>query len=126
MLTWLTGEKTLRVPGRILAVNGLMLAKMLATSAKPKRGGAIPLIVFYYDDEADILAERVLRALEEAEDVLGAADVVKICEVGVADEYDLSSVPAISFVRRGNMEHFQGDLRQIDKIVAWLDKNLRS
>ena len=126
VLAWLTGEKTLRVPGQILAVNSLMLTKMVSGTAKRRKGPQHPLLVFFYEDDTDVLAERVLRDLEEAEEILAATDIVKVCENGIASDYRLSSLPALAVVRNGNILQFQGDLRQKEKVMSWLDNMIKA
>ena len=116
VLRWLTSEKTINVPGRILKVNALMLGKM---SRRLK-----DMFVFFYE-EGDILAERILGGLEELEDQLAemGVDFVKVSEHGVTDEYDLAGeLPVLGHFKGGALAVYFGDLRQRDKVAEWVEE----
>ncbi len=74
---WLTSEKTLNIPGKILTVNGLMLGKMVRRFKN--------MFVFFHE-ENDIFAERILGELEELEDQLAnlGIDFLEVTRVRIA------------------------------------------
>ncbi len=114
---WLTSDRTLNLPGKIVRVNALMLSKLAARTKS--------LFVFFYR-RGDVFAERVLRGLEEAEDDLAtgssgnAIDFVKVCEG--EDEWGVEWLPALgAFKGDGKLTLFFGDLRQRDQIAHWME-----
>jgi hypothetical protein len=116
---WLTSEKTLNVPNKIVEVNGMMLVKLLK-----KKRDSTGIFVFFYES-GNIFSEKVIRQLEEIEDQLSddpnVLDFVKIGKSGIGDDYGLEDLPALVYYRPGGEQVFFGDLRQKEKIASWID-----
>ncbi len=70
VLRWLTSEKVINVPGKILEVNSLMLAKMIQRQED--------IFVFFYEGKSDILGTKILRGLEDLEDQVSESFSYKI------------------------------------------------
>ena len=116
VLKWLTSEKAINVPNKIISVNDLMLTKML------KRGKS--LFVFFYES-GDIFSEKILRGLlEDLEDQLNEdntkADFVKISEEGIAADYDLDGLPALVHFWADKSKVFYGDIRDEEAVAQWV------
>ena len=113
VLKWLTNDKTINVPNKILSVNDLMLSKLLMKTED--------IIVFFYE-EGDIFAEKTLRELEDTEDQLADLniDFVKISEPGIEDDYELDELPVLVHFKSGEPNVFYGDLRQEEMIADWI------
>merc|ERR1719333_1604251 len=102
------------MPNVIEEVNDLMLAKMLQTEPS--------MFVFFYE-EGDIFSRKVLRGLEEIDDRLDAlnVEIVKTCDDGIDDDYELESLPSLVHFRKGEPTVYYGDLKQDDEIALWID-----
>ncbi len=111
---WLVNPKNLFMPNVIEEVNDLMLAKMLASEPS--------MFVFFYEED-DIFSRKVLRGLEEIDDRLDAlnVEIVKICDDGIDEDYELESLPSLVHFRKGEPTVYYGDLKQDDEIAAWID-----
>jgi len=111
---WLTNPKNLFMPNVIEEVNDLMLAKMLQTEPS--------MFVFFYEED-DIFSRKVLRGLEEIDDRLDAlnVEIVKTCDDGIDDDYELESLPSLVHFRKGEATVYYGDLKQDDEIALWID-----
>ena len=111
---WLINPKNLFIDKVIEEVNDLMLAKMLQNEPS--------MFVFFYE-EGDIFSRKVLRGLEEIDDRLDAlnVEIVKICDDGIDDDYELEALPSLVHFRKGEPTVYYGDLKQDDEIAAWID-----
>ena len=91
-----------------------MLAKML--NAEPS------MFVFFYE-EGDIFSRKVLRDLEKLDDRLDSLniEIVKICDDGIDDDYELESLPSLVHFKKGQPSVYYGDLKQDDEIAEWID-----
>ena len=91
-----------------------MLAKML--NAEPS------MFVFFYE-EGDIFSRKVLRDLEKLDDRLDSLniEIVKICDDGIDEDYELESLPSLVHFRKGEPTVYYGDLKQDDEIAEWID-----
>ena len=81
-----------------------MLAKML--NAEPS------MFVFFYE-EGDIFSRKVLRDLEKLDDRLDSLniEIVKICDDGIDDDYELESLPSLVHFKKGEPSVYYGDLK---------------
>ena len=111
---WLINPKNLFMPNVIEEVNDLMLAKMLQSEPS--------MFVFFYEED-DIFSRKVLRGLEEIDDRLDAlnVEIVKTCDDGIDDDYELESLPSLVHFRKGEPTVYYGDLKQDDEIALWID-----
>jgi len=116
---WLISPKNLFMPNVIEEVNDLMLAKML--NAEPS------MFVFFYE-EGDIFSRKVLRDLEKLDDRLDSLniEIVKICDDGIDDDYELESLPSLVHFKKGEPTVYYGDLKQDDEIAEWIDAQCQS
>ena len=96
-----------------------MLAKML--NAEPS------MFVFFYE-EGDIFSRKVLRDLEKLDDRLDSLniEIVKICDDGIDDDYELESLPSLVHFKKGQPSVYYGDLKQDDEIAEWIDAQSQS
>ena len=116
---WLIAPKNLFMPNVIEEVNDLMLAKML--NVEPS------MFVFFYE-EGDIFSRKVLRDLEKIDDRLDSLniEIVKICDDGIDDDYELESLPSLVHFKKGEPTVYYGDLKQDDEIAEWIDAQSQS
>ncbi|XP_063619554.1 uncharacterized protein LOC134792226 isoform X7 [Cydia splendana] len=113
VLSWLTDEDTLEIPGKIEEVNSRMLEKILAENDH--------IVVFFYK-EGDKKSQKVLSELENIDDECEEKDIdfVKISDEGVEKEYDLSELPALAFYRHKFRTIYEGDLMHEEDILSWV------
>lgn len=113
VLTWLTDENTLEIPGKIEEVNMRMLEKILAENEH--------IVVFFYP-EGDKKSQKILNELENIDDECEEKDIdfVKTSDDGVEKEYDLPSLPALAFYRHKFRTIYNGDLMNEDQILQWV------
>ena len=114
VLKWMTDAKNVFMPNVIEKVNDLMLAKMLKSEPC--------MFVFFYEED-DVFSRKVLRDLEKMDDRLDSLDIeiVKICDDGIDDDYELESLPSLVHFLKGKPTVYYGDLKQDDEIALWID-----
>nr|XP_019531539.2 uncharacterized protein LOC109403225 isoform X1 [Aedes albopictus] len=113
VLTWLTDEETLEIPGKIEEVNIKMLEKILAENEH--------IVVFFYHDE-DKKSLKIINELENIDDECEEKDInfVKTSDDDVDKEYDLEQLPALVFYRHKFRTIYSGDLMNEDEILEWV------
>ncbi|XP_054268035.1 uncharacterized protein LOC128989922 isoform X4 [Macrosteles quadrilineatus] len=113
VLTWLTDEETLEIPGRIEEVNTRMLEKILSENEN--------VVVFFYK-EADKKSQKIIQELENIDDECEEKEIdfVKTSDEGVDKEYDLPSLPTLAFYRNKFRKIYPGDLMQEEAILEWV------
>ncbi|KAL5288605.1 hypothetical protein ACFFRR_009067 [Megaselia abdita] len=115
VLSWLTDEKTLEIPGKIEEVNVKMLDKLLADNEHT--------VVFFYK-EGDKKAQKILNELENIDDECEERDInfVKVSDENIDKEYDLASLPALAFYRNKLRTVYVGDLMREEEILEWVNE----
>ena len=70
------------------------------------------MFVFFYE-EGDIFSRKVLRDLEKLDDRLDSLniEIVKICDDGIDDDYELESLPSLVHFKKGQPSVYYGDLK---------------
>ncbi|XP_031616558.1 uncharacterized protein LOC116336680 isoform X3 [Contarinia nasturtii] len=113
VLSWLTDENTLEIPGKIEEVNSKMLEKILGESDH--------VVVFFYR-EGDKKSQKILNELENIDDECEekSIDFVKTSDEGIDKEYDLAELPALAFYRNKFRTIYKGDLMKEDEILEWV------
>ncbi|XP_073943326.1 hulk isoform X2 [Choristoneura fumiferana] len=113
VLSWLTDEDTLEIPGKIEEVNSKMLEKILEENDH--------VVVFFYK-EGDKKSQKILSELENIDDECEEKDIdfVKTSDDGVQKEYDLSELPALAFYRHKFRTIYDGDLMHEEAILSWV------
>ncbi|XP_004521138.1 uncharacterized protein LOC101452398 isoform X6 [Ceratitis capitata] len=113
VLSWITDEDTLEIPGKIEEVNTKMLDKILAENDH--------VVVFFYR-EGDKRAQKILNELENIDDECEEKDIdfVKTSDPDVDKEYDLASLPALAFYRHKFRTIYDGDLMKEEEILDWV------
>ncbi|KAL4706802.1 hypothetical protein ACJJTC_018183 [Scirpophaga incertulas] len=113
VLSWLTDENTLEIPGKIEEVNSRMLEKILEENDH--------VVVFFYK-EGDKKSQKILSELENIDDECEEKDIdfVKTSDDGIDKEYDLSDLPALAFYRHKFRTIYEGDLMHEEAILKWV------
>ncbi|XP_077298088.1 hulk isoform X2 [Arctopsyche grandis] len=113
VLSWLTDEDTLEIPGKIEEVNTRMLEKILEENDH--------IVVFFYK-EGDKKSQKILSELENIDDECEEKDIdfVKTSDEGIEKEYDLTSLPALAFYRHKFRTIYDGDLMHEEAILDWV------
>ncbi|XP_063824373.1 uncharacterized protein LOC135074007 isoform X5 [Ostrinia nubilalis] len=113
VLSWLTDENTLEIPGKIEEVNSRMLEKILEENDH--------VVVFFYK-EGDKKSQKILSELENIDDECEEKDIdfVKTSDEGIDKEYDLSDLPALAFYRHKFRTIYEGDLMHEEAILKWV------
>ncbi|KOB72664.1 Protein disulfide-isomerase A5, partial [Operophtera brumata] len=113
VLSWLTDENTLEIPGKIEEVNSKMLEKILEENDH--------VVVFFYK-EGDKKSQKILSELENIDDECEEKDIdfVKTSDEGIDKEYDLSDLPALAFYRHKFRTIYEGDLMHEEAILKWV------
>ncbi|CAG9794975.1 unnamed protein product [Diatraea saccharalis] len=113
VLSWLTDEDTLEIPGKIEEVNSKMLEKILEENDH--------VVVFFYK-EGDKKSQKILSELENIDDECEEKDIdfVKTSDEGIDKEYDLSELPALAFYRHKFRTIYEGDLMHEEAILKWV------
>ncbi|XP_050098551.1 uncharacterized protein LOC126579208 isoform X5 [Anopheles aquasalis] len=113
VLSWLTDEETLEIPGKIEEVNIKMLEKILSENEH--------IVVFFYHDD-DKKAQKIIAELENIDDECEEKDIdfVKTSDDEIDKEYDLESLPALVFYRNKFRTIYTGDLMKEDDILEWV------
>ncbi|XP_055921450.1 uncharacterized protein LOC129952700 isoform X9 [Eupeodes corollae] len=113
VLSWVTDEETLEIPGKIEEVNMKMLEKILSENEH--------VVVFFYR-EGDKKAQKILNELENIDDECEEKDIdfVKTSDDGVDKEYDVQTLPALAFYRNKFRTFYQGDLMKEEEILEWV------
>ncbi|RVE50479.1 hypothetical protein evm_004904 [Chilo suppressalis] len=113
VLSWLTDEDTLEIPGKIEEVNSKMLEKILEENDH--------VVVFFYK-EGDKKSQKILSELENIDDECEEKDIdfVKTSDEGIDKEYDLSDLPALAFYRHKFRTIYEGDLMHEEAILKWV------
>ncbi|KAK3864392.1 hypothetical protein Pcinc_029924 [Petrolisthes cinctipes] len=116
VLKWLTSDETLQIPNQIEEVNQRMLERILNTSAN--------VAVFFYEEE-DVKSRAILTELEHIDDDCDdiGIDFVKISDEGIAQEYDIVSLPALVYFRSKFPQIYEGDLKDEEALLEWLIDN---
>ncbi|KAK7069268.1 hypothetical protein SK128_025944 [Halocaridina rubra] len=116
VLSWLTSEETLEIPNQIEEVNERMLERILNTSDN--------VAVFFYS-ESDKKSKVILSELENIDDECDdiGIDFVKISDDGIAQEYDIVSLPALVYFRNHFPQIYEGDLKDEEALLEWLIDN---
>ncbi|KAL0882622.1 hypothetical protein ABMA27_001058 [Loxostege sticticalis] len=119
VLSWLTDENTLEIPGKIEEVNSRMLEKILEENDH--------VVVFFYK-EGDKKSQKILSELENIDDECEEKDIdfVKTSDEGIDKEYDLSELPALAFYRHKFRTIYEGDLMHEEAILKWILELLES
>ncbi|XP_055609784.1 uncharacterized protein LOC129756793 isoform X4 [Uranotaenia lowii] len=113
VLTWLTDEETLEIPGKIEEVNQKMLERILSENDH--------IVVFFYHDE-DKKSQKIIAELENIDDECEEKDInfVKTSDEEVDKEYDLEDLPALVFYRKKFRTIYGGDLMNEEEILEWV------
>ncbi|XP_014255609.1 uncharacterized protein LOC106670103 isoform X2 [Cimex lectularius] len=113
VLSWLTDEDTLEIPGRIEEVNSKMLEKILNENEH--------VVVFFYQ-EGDKKSQKIIAELENIDDECEEKDIsfVKTSDEGIDKEYDLPTLPSLVFYRNKFRKIYTGDLMQEEDILEWV------
>uniref|UniRef100_T1H7X1 Thioredoxin domain-containing protein n=1 Tax=Rhodnius prolixus TaxID=13249 RepID=T1H7X1_RHOPR len=113
VLSWLTDDDTLEIPGRIEEVNSKMLEKILSENEH--------VVVFFYS-EGDKKSQKIISELENIDDDCEEKDIdfVKTSDEGIDKEYDLPSLPCLVFYRNKFRKIYTGDLMQEEAILDWV------
>ncbi|KAM7342628.1 hulk isoform 6-T6 [Cochliomyia hominivorax] len=113
VLSWITDDETLEIPGKIEDVNIKMLDKILAENEH--------VVVFFYD-ENDKKSLKILNELENIDDECEEKniDFVKTSDDDVEKEYDLPGLPALAFYRNKFRTIYTGDLMKEEEILEWV------
>nr|XP_045619926.1 uncharacterized protein LOC123771446 isoform X6 [Procambarus clarkii] len=116
VLRWLTDDDTLEIPNLIEEVNQRMLERILNTSDN--------VAVFFYA-AGDKKSKKILTELENIDDECDdiGIDFVKISDDGIANEYDIVSLPALVYFRNRFPQIYEGDLRDEEALLEWLIDN---
>ncbi|KAK0084875.1 hypothetical protein PV325_006196 [Microctonus aethiopoides] len=119
VLSWLTDENTLEIPGKIEEVNSKMLENILDENDH--------VVVFFYK-EGDKKSQKILQELENIDDECEEEniDFVKISDDGIEKEYDLPGLPALAFYRHKFRQIYTGDMMHEDEILDWVLELRRS
>lgn len=133
VLSWLTDENTLEIPGKIEEVNIKMLEKILTENDHVVVFFCEFLLVLFFsllsnfflfslDREGDKKAQKILNELENIDDECEEKDIdfVKTSDEGVDKEYDLPSLPALAFYRHKFRTIYTGDLMKEEAILEWV------
>ncbi|XP_051174999.1 uncharacterized protein LOC127290468 isoform X2 [Leptopilina boulardi] len=113
VLSWITDENTLEIPGKIEEVNSRMLENILEENDY--------VVVFFYK-EGDKKSQKILQELENIDDECEEKDIdfVKISDDGIEKEYDLPSLPALAFYRHKFRQIYTGDMMHEEAILDWV------
>lgn len=112
---WLTSIKTMDLADKIIDVNALTLDKLI------ERESSNLFVLFY--EERDILADRILRKLEDIDDDLPNSNFLKTNDVEeIAAEYNIEQLPMLAHFKNGIQTVFYGDLKEMDAVNAWLQE----
>ncbi|KAI5646564.1 thioredoxin-like domain-containing protein [Phthorimaea operculella] len=113
VLSWLTDEDTLEIPGKIEEVNSRMLDKILEENDH--------VVVFFYV-EGDKKSQKILQELENIDDECEEKDIdfIKTSDEGIEKEYDLPGLPALAFYRHKFRTIYEGDLMHEEAILKWV------
>ncbi|XP_076288397.1 hulk isoform X1 [Lasioglossum baleicum] len=113
VLSWITDEDTLEIPGKIEEVNGKMLESILEENDY--------VVVFFYK-EGDKKSQKILQELENIDDECEEKDIdfVKISDEGIEKEYDLPGLPALAFYRHKFRQVYNGDMMHEEAILEWI------
>ncbi|XP_049870043.1 uncharacterized protein LOC126369599 isoform X1 [Pectinophora gossypiella] len=113
VLSWLTDEDTLEIPGKIEEVNSRMLDKILEENDH--------VVVFFYV-EGDKKSQKILQELENIDDECEEKDIdfIKTSDEGIEKEYDLPDLPALAFYRHKFRTIYEGDLMHEEAILKWV------
>ncbi|XP_034174484.1 hulk isoform X1 [Osmia lignaria lignaria] len=113
VLSWITDENTLEIPGKIEEVNGKMLENILEEN---------DYIVVYFYKEGDKKSQKILQELENIDDECEEKDIdfVKISDEGIEKEYDLPGLPALAFYRHKFRQVYNGDMMHEEAILDWI------
>ncbi|XP_078039522.1 hulk isoform X2 [Augochlora pura] len=113
VLSWITDEDTLEIPGKIEEVNGKMLESILEENDY--------VVVFFYK-EGDKKSQKILQELENIDDECEEKDIdfVKISDEGIEKEYDLPGLPALAFYRHKFRQVYNGDMMHEEAILVWI------
>lgn len=116
VLSWLTSDDTLQIPNQIEEVNQRMLERILNSSAN--------VAVFFYEEE-DKKSRVILTELENIDDDCDdiGIDFVKISDEGIAQQYDIVSLPALVYFRSKFPQIYEGDLKDEEALLEWLIDN---
>ncbi|KAL6447199.1 hypothetical protein ACFW04_001475 [Cataglyphis niger] len=113
VLSWITDEDTLEIPGKIEEVNARMLENILDENDY--------IVVFFYK-EGDKKSQKILQELENIDDECEEKkiDFVKISDEGIEKEYDLPGLPALAFYRHKFRQIYSGDMMHEEEILEWV------
>ncbi|XP_011696351.1 PREDICTED: uncharacterized protein LOC105455018 isoform X4 [Wasmannia auropunctata] len=113
VLSWITDEDTLEIPGKIEEVNARMLENILDENDY--------VVVFFYK-EGDKKSQKILQELENIDDECEEKDIdfVKISDEGIEKEYDLPGLPALAFYRHKFRQIYSGDMMHEEEILEWV------
>ncbi|XP_018054333.1 PREDICTED: uncharacterized protein LOC108691185 isoform X2 [Atta colombica] len=113
VLSWITDEDTLEIPGKIEEVNTRMLENILDENDY--------VVVFFYK-EGDKKSQKILQELENIDDECEEKEIdfVKISDEGIEKEYDLPGLPALAFYRHKFRQIYSGDMMHEEEILEWV------
>ncbi|XP_012231800.1 uncharacterized protein hlk isoform X2 [Linepithema humile] len=113
VLSWITDEDTLEIPGKIEEVNARMLENILDENDY--------VVVFFYK-EGDKKSQKILQELENIDDECEEKEIdfVKISDEGIEKEYDLPGLPALVFYRHKFRQIYSGDMMHEEEILEWV------
>ncbi|XP_043680383.1 uncharacterized protein LOC122634920 isoform X2 [Vespula pensylvanica] len=113
VLSWITDENTLEIPGKIEEVNSKLLENILDENDY--------VVVFFYK-EGDKKSQKILQELENIDDECEEKniDFVKISDEGIEKEYDLPGLPALAFYRNKFRQFYTGDMMHEEAILDWV------
>ncbi|XP_011257946.1 uncharacterized protein LOC105252319 isoform X2 [Camponotus floridanus] len=113
VLSWITDEDTLEIPGKIEEVNARMLENILDENDY--------VVVFFYK-EGDRKSQKILQELENIDDECEEKEIdfIKISDEGIEKEYDLPGLPALAFYRHKFRQIYSGDMMHEEEILEWV------
>ncbi|XP_076227212.1 hulk isoform X2 [Nomia melanderi] len=113
VLSWITDEDTLEIPGKIEEVNAKMLESILEENDY--------VVVFFYK-EGDKKSQKILQELENIDEECEEKDIdfVKISDEGIEKEYDLPGLPALAYYRHKFRQVYTGDMMHEEAILEWI------
>lgn len=134
VLSWLTDEETLQIPGKIEEVNTKMLEKILSDNDhvvvffckiihfKFYQKKINNFFYLFIDREGDKKSQKIINELENIDDECEEKDIdfVKTSDEGIDKEYDLATLPALAFYRHKFRTIYTGDLMKEEAILEWV------
>ena len=122
ILNWLSDVDTIEIPGKIEHVNEDMLKNIIESEDD--------VLVFFYDDDNDPdNVEEILTVLENLDDELSNEDVevIRCSDENIIDNFGLTMLPSLVYFENGVPSIYKsGDLKNGDRVLGWITKELQS